>query len=58
MARNYQYKPVIFEKLLKGKGAFRPRYHSGHHVEVDISRQVMALVDRGQGRRRIPRLDR
>jgi hypothetical protein len=45
MARNYQYKPVIFEKLLQGKGAFQPRYHSGHHVEVDISRQVMALVD-------------
>jgi hypothetical protein len=45
MARNYQYKPVIFEKLLQGKGAFRPRYHSGHHVEVDISRQVMALVN-------------
>jgi L,D-transpeptidase catalytic domain len=45
MARNYQYKPVIFEKLLQGRGAFRPRYHSDHHVEVDISRQVMALVD-------------
>jgi hypothetical protein len=45
MARNYQYKPVIFEKLLQGRGAFRPRYHEGHHVEVDISRQVMALVD-------------
>ena len=48
MARNYQYKPVIFEKLLQDKGAFRPRYHSGHHVEVDISRQVMALVDGGK----------
>ena len=45
MARNYQYKPVIFKKLLQDKGAFRPRYHSGHHVEVDISRQVMALMD-------------
>jgi L,D-transpeptidase catalytic domain len=45
MARNYQYKPVIFQKLLMGKGAFQPRYHEGHHVEVDISRQVMALVD-------------
>src|SRR5512144_367256 len=45
MARNYQYKPSIFRKLLMGKGEFRPRYHSGHHVEVDISRQVMALVD-------------
>jgi len=45
MARNMQYKPVIFRKLLMGHGAFRPRYHSGHHVEVDISRQVMALVN-------------
>ena len=45
MARNYQYKPVIFQKLLQGKGGFQPRYHSGHHVEVDISRQVMALIN-------------
>jgi L,D-transpeptidase catalytic domain len=45
MARNYSYKPVIFRKLLMGRGDFRPRYHAGHHVEVDISRQVMALVD-------------
>jgi hypothetical protein len=45
MARNTQYKPVIFRKLLMGRGAFKPRYHSGHHVEVDISRQVMALVN-------------
>jgi hypothetical protein len=45
MARNTQYKPIIFEKLLQGRGAFRPRYHTEHHVEVDISRQVMALVD-------------
>ena len=45
MARNTQYKPVIFRKLLMGRGAFQPRYHTGHHVEVDISRQVMALVN-------------
>jgi hypothetical protein len=45
MARNYSYKPSIFRKLLMGRGAFKPRYHSGHHVEVDISRQVMALVN-------------
>jgi hypothetical protein len=45
MARNMQYKPVIFRKLLMGRGAFQPRYHSGHHVEVDISRQVMALIN-------------
>jgi hypothetical protein len=45
MARNFSYKPAIFRKLLMGRGAFQPRYHEGHHVEVDISRQVMALVD-------------
>ena len=45
MARNMTYKPVIFRKLLMGRGAFNPRYHSGHHVEVDISRQVMALIN-------------
>src|SRR5262245_30106400 len=45
MARNMQYKPVIFRKLLMGRGAFQPRYRSGHHVEVDLSRQVMALVN-------------
>jgi hypothetical protein len=45
MARNMQYKPIIFRKLLMGRGAFQPRSHSGHHVEVDISRQVMALVN-------------
>jgi hypothetical protein len=45
MARNMQYKPVIFRKLLMDRGAFQPRYHSGRHVEVDISRQVMALIN-------------
>jgi L,D-transpeptidase catalytic domain len=45
MARNMEYKPIIFRKLLMGRGGFQPRYHSGHHVEVDISRQVMALVN-------------
>jgi hypothetical protein len=45
MARNMSYKPTIFRKLLMGRGAFQPRYHTGHHVEVDISRQVMALIN-------------
>jgi L,D-transpeptidase catalytic domain len=45
MARNMSYKPVIFRKLLMGRGGFQPRFHDGHHVEVDISRQVMALID-------------
>jgi L,D-transpeptidase catalytic domain len=45
MARNMEYKPVIFRKLLMGRGGFQPRYRTGHHVEVDISRQVMALIN-------------
>ncbi|HET9119226.1 MAG TPA: L,D-transpeptidase [Solirubrobacterales bacterium] len=45
MARNMAYKPIIFRKLLMGRGAFQPRYHAGRHVEVDISRQVMALIN-------------
>jgi L,D-transpeptidase-like protein len=45
MARNESYGPSIFRTLLMGRGAFQPRFHEGHHVEVDISRQVMALVD-------------
>jgi hypothetical protein len=39
------YSPVIFRTLLLGKGAFAPRFSDGKHVEVDISKQVMALVD-------------
>jgi len=45
MARNMSYKASIFRKLLMGRGAFQPRFHTGHHVEVDISRQVMALIN-------------
>jgi membrane protease YdiL (CAAX protease family)/lipoprotein-anchoring transpeptidase ErfK/SrfK len=44
MARNESYKPGIFRELLEGKGAFKPRYNDGRHVEVDISRQVMSLI--------------
>jgi hypothetical protein len=48
MARNEGYKASIFRKLLMGRGAFQPRFDDGHHVEVDISRQVMALVEGGK----------
>jgi lipoprotein-anchoring transpeptidase ErfK/SrfK len=44
MARNESYKASIFRTLLEGKGAFKPRYNDGRHVEVDISRQVMSLI--------------
>jgi lipoprotein-anchoring transpeptidase ErfK/SrfK len=39
------YHRSIFRTLLQGKGAFKPRFDDGRHVEVDISKQVMALVD-------------
>ena len=39
------YSPAIFRQLLQGRGRFEPRFDEGHHVEVDISRQVMALVE-------------
>ena len=44
MARNYSYRPSIFRTLLMGKGGFEPRHDDGRHVEVDISRQVMSLI--------------
>jgi L,D-transpeptidase catalytic domain len=44
------YSPSIFRTLLMGKGAFNPRFSDGKHVEVDVSRQVMALV---QGNRAV-----
>jgi L,D-transpeptidase catalytic domain len=45
MARSYSYKPSIFRALLMGKGGFEPRHNEGRHVEVDISRQVMSLIE-------------
>ena len=44
--------------LAEGKGGFKPRYpNAAKHVEVDISKQVMALVDGGR-RVRLPHRDR
>jgi lipoprotein-anchoring transpeptidase ErfK/SrfK len=45
MSWSEAYAPSIFRTLLQGKGAFQPRFDDGKHVEVDISKQVMALVD-------------
>ncbi len=39
----------MFRTLAKHKGGYKLRYpDAGRHVEVDISRQVMALADHGQ----------
>jgi hypothetical protein len=46
MPRSERYSPEIFRRLLQGRGAY-PVQHpkDGRHVEVDISRQVMALIE-------------
>jgi hypothetical protein len=49
MARRYDADRRVIEKLMAGKGAFEPRYPgAGRHVEADISRQVLALIDGGR----------
>jgi hypothetical protein len=44
----------IFQLLQEGAGSFRVRYrHDGNHVEADLSRQVLAEIERGGHVRRI-----
>ena len=51
MERNYQATPEIFQMLAAGKGGFNIKYPgAGKHVEVDISKQVMALADGGKAK--------
>ncbi|MFI5122568.1 MAG: L,D-transpeptidase family protein [Vicinamibacteria bacterium] len=51
MARTFQATPGIFKTLAEGKGGFQIQYpNSGKHVEVDISKQVMALADDGEAK--------
>ena len=55
MKRTYNANPTIFRKLAARKAEFRLKYPGkGKHVEVDISRQVMALAKHGN----IPNLGR
>ncbi len=49
MARRYDADRRVIEKVLAGRGAFKPRFpNAGRHVEADISRQVLALVEGGK----------
>jgi lipoprotein-anchoring transpeptidase ErfK/SrfK len=45
IGRSEAYRPAIFRQLLMGRGAFEPQHNDGRHVEVDIGRQVMSLID-------------
>jgi lipoprotein-anchoring transpeptidase ErfK/SrfK len=47
-ARSYSASEGLVRRVLAGKGAFKPKYpRDGRHVEADISRQVLALINRG-----------
>ena len=49
MARRYDADRRVIEKVLAGKGAFKVRHpDAGRHVEADLSRQVLALIDGGK----------
>ena len=49
MARSYDADRAVIEKVLAGRGAFKVRHpDAGHHVEADISRQVLALIEGGK----------
>lgn len=44
----------VFQLLQEGAGSFHVRYpHDGNHVEADLSRQVLAEIERGGRVRRI-----
>jgi hypothetical protein len=49
MPRRYDADRAVIEKVLAGRGKFKVRHpDAGHHVEADISRQVLALIDGGK----------
>jgi lipoprotein-anchoring transpeptidase ErfK/SrfK len=46
-ARTYTASEGLVRRVLAGKGGFKPKYpRDGRHVEADISRQILALVNR------------
>jgi len=48
-ARAYVASEAVVRGVLAGRGAFRPRYpRDGRHVEADLSRQVLALIEGGK----------
>jgi hypothetical protein len=49
LPRTEEYDPSLFTMLLRGRGAFEPVHdQDGRYVEVDLSRQVMALIEDGE----------
>ena len=55
MARTTNASSEVFKALAKGKGRFKLRHpEHGKHVEADLSRQVIALIDKGRVQRIYP----
>src|SRR4051812_4552109 len=55
MARTQGATKDVFRRLARGGGHFRVRFpKQGHHVEADLSLQVMALIDGAQVQRIYP----
>jgi peptidoglycan hydrolase-like protein with peptidoglycan-binding domain len=51
-ARTYEASAPVIRGVLAGKGKFHVRHpDEGHHVEADLSKQVLALIDGGKVRR-------
>lgn len=49
LPRTEEYDPALFTMLLQGRGALEPVHdQQGRYVEVDLSRQVMALIQDGK----------
>jgi hypothetical protein len=49
MSRRYDADRRVILRVLAGRGAFKPRFPDARrHVEADLSRQVLALVDGGE----------
>lgn len=49
MSRNESAGYAVARKLAAGKGRFRLRHpKAGRHIEVDISKQIMVLADKGK----------
>jgi peptidoglycan hydrolase-like protein with peptidoglycan-binding domain len=55
LARTTAADHTFFRRMANGGGRFRIRYPShGKHVEADLSRQVIALIDKGRVQRIYP----
>ena len=49
MARRFDADERVIRRVLAGKGSFKVRHpDAGHHVEADLSLQVLALIDKGK----------